>query len=94
MNIKPLQDRVIVKRAETVETTASGIVLAMVATEKPANGEVVAVGEGKVVDGKLQSMSVKVGDQIMFGKYSGQTFELDGQEFITMKEDDIIGILN
>jgi chaperonin GroES len=94
MKIRPLSDRVIVKRMEEDVKTASGIVLASSAVEKPDTGEVVAVGNGKVNnDGKLQAMSVKVGDKVLFGKYSGQTFKLDGQEFLTMREDDIIGIV-
>ncbi|MDD2720718.1 MAG: co-chaperone GroES [Gallionella sp.] len=94
MNIRPLSDRVIVKRMEEDVKTASGIVLPGAAAEKPDTGEVVAVGNGKVnSDGKLQAMSVKAGDKVLFGKYSGQTFKLDGQEYLTMREDDIIGII-
>lgn len=94
MNIRPLSDRVIVKRMEEDVKTASGIVLPGAAAEKPDTGEVMAVGNGKVnSDGKLQAMSVKVGDKVLFGKYSGQTFKLDGQEYLTMREDDIIGII-
>jgi chaperonin GroES len=94
MKIRPLSDRVIVKRMEEDVKTASGIVLPGAAAEKPDTGEVVAVGNGKVNnDGKLQSMSVKVGDKVLFGKYSGQTFKMDGQEYLTMREDDIIGIV-
>ncbi|WP_035383092.1 co-chaperone GroES [Ferriphaselus sp. R-1] len=94
MKIRPLSDRVIVKRMEEDVKTASGIVLASTAVEKPDTGEVVAVGNGKVGDdGKLRVMSVKVGDKVLFGKYSGQTFKLDGQEFLTMREDDIIGVV-
>ena len=94
MKIRPLSDRVIVKRVEEDLKTASGIVLASTAVEKPDQGEIVAVGNGKIGDdGKLRAMSVKVGDKVLFGKYSGQTFKLDGQELLTMREDDIIGIV-
>ncbi len=94
MKIRPLSDRVIVKRFEEERKTASGIVIPDAATEKPDQGEVIAVGNGKVGDdGKVRAMSVKVGDKVMFGKYSGQAFKLDGQELLTMREDDIIGIV-
>jgi len=94
MKIRPLSDRVIVKRLEEERRTASGIVIPDAATEKPDQGEVVAVGNGKIGDdGKLRPMSVKVGDRVMFGKYSGQAFKLEGQELLTMREDDIIGIV-
>ncbi len=94
MKIRPLSDRVIVKRVEEDLKTASGIVLASTAVEKPDQGEIVAVGNGKIGDdGKLRAMSVKVGDKVLFGKYSGQAFKLDGQELLTMREDDIIGIV-
>ena len=94
MKIRPLNDRVIVKRMEEERKTASGIVIPDAATEKPDQGEVVAVGKGKVGDdGKLQAMSVKVGDRILFGKYSGQAFKMDGVELLQMREDDIIGVI-
>jgi chaperonin GroES len=94
MNIRPLSDRVIVKRMEEDVKTASGIVLPGAAAEKPDTGEVMAVGNGKVGDdGKVRAMSVKVGDRVLFGKYSGQTFKMDGQEYLTMREDDIIGVI-
>lgn len=94
MKIRPLSDRVIVKRMEEDVKTASGIVLPGAAAEKPDTGEIVAVGNGKVGDdGKLRAMSVKVGDKVLFGKYSGQTFKMDGQEYLTMREDDIIGVV-
>jgi chaperonin GroES len=89
-----LQDRVIVRRMEEERKTASGIYIPDVATEKPDQGEIIAVGNGKVGDdGKLRAMSVKVGDKVMFGKYAGQTFKMDGQEYMTMREDDIIGVV-
>lgn len=94
MKIRPLHDRVIVKRMEEERKTASGIFIPDVATEKPDQGEIVAVGNGKMSDdGKLQAMNVKVGDRVLFGKYSGQAFKMDGQELLTMREDDIIGIV-
>jgi chaperonin GroES len=94
MKVRPLQDRVIVRRMEEERKTASGIVIPDAATEKPDQGEIIAVGKGKVADdGKLIPMSVKVGDKVLFGKYAGQTFKMDGQEFMTMREDDIIGVV-
>jgi chaperonin GroES len=94
MKIRPLSDRVIVKRLEAETKTASGIIIPDAATEKPDQGEIVAVGNGKMgEDGKLQPMNVKVGDRVLFGKYSGQVFKIDGQELLTMREDDIIGVV-
>ncbi|MBI1174187.1 MAG: co-chaperone GroES [Sideroxydans sp.] len=94
MKIRPLHDRVIVKRLEEERKTASGIVIPDSATEKPDQGEIVAVGNGKIGDdGKLRPMSVKVGDKVLFGKYSGQAFKMDGAELLQMREDDIIGVI-
>ncbi|MDD2775853.1 MAG: co-chaperone GroES [Gallionella sp.] len=94
MKIRPLHDRVIVKRMEEERRTASGIFIPDAAAEKPDQGEIVAVGNGKVGDdGKVRPMDVKVGDRILFGKYAGQTFKMDGQELLTMREDDIIGVV-
>lgn len=94
MKVRPLQDRVIVRRMEEERKTASGIVIPDAATEKPDQGEIIAVGNGKVGDdGKLIPMSVKVGDKVLFGKYAGQTFKMDGQELMTMREEDIIGVI-
>ena len=94
MKVRPLQDRVIVRRMEEERKTASGIVIPDAATEKPDQGEIIAVGNGKVGDdGTLRAMSVKVGDKVLFGKYAGQTFKMDGQEYMTMREDDIIGVV-
>jgi chaperonin GroES len=94
MKIRPLHDRVIVKRQEEERKTASGIVIPDAATEKPDLGEVVAVGNGKIGDdGKVRPMNVKVGDKVLFGKYSGQAFKMDGVEYLQMREDDIIGIV-
>jgi chaperonin GroES len=94
MKIRPLSDRVIVKRLEAETKTASGIIIPDAATEKPDQGEIVAIGNGKVGDdGKLLPMNVKVGDRVLFGKYSGQAFKIDGVELLTMREDDIIGVV-
>ena len=94
MKIRPLHDRVIVKRMEEERKTASGIVIPDTATEKPDQGEVVAVGPGKRDDsGKLIEMSLKIGDRVLFGKYAGQTVKMDGQELLVMREEDIMGIL-
>ncbi len=94
MKIRPLHDRVIVKRQEEERKTASGIVIPDAATEKPDLGEIVAVGNGKIgEDGKVRPMNVKVGDKVLFGKYAGQAFKMDGVEYMTMREDDIIGIV-
>jgi chaperonin GroES len=94
MKIRPLHDRVIVKRMEEERKTASGIVIPDAAAEKPDQGEIIAVGNGKIGDdGKVRPMNVKVGDRILFGKYSGQAFKMDGQELLTMREDDIIGVV-
>jgi len=94
MNIQPLHDRVILKRLEEERRTAGGIVIPDTAAEKPQTGEVVAVGPGKTDDsGKLLAMGVKIGDKVLFGKYSGQEFKIDGQDLLHMREDDIIGIV-
>lgn len=94
MNIRPLHDRVIVKRLESERTTASGIVIPDAAAEKPDQGEVLAVGAGKRDDsGKLIEMDVKVGQKVLFGKYAGQTIKVDGQELLVMREEDIMAII-
>ena len=94
MNIRPLHDRVIVKRVEAERTTASGIVIPDSAGEKPDQGEVLAVGPGKRDDnGKQVALDVKVGDRVLFGKYAGQAVKVDGQEVLVMREEDIMGIL-
>ena len=94
MKIRPLHDRVIVKRLEEERKTASGIVIPDTAAEKPSQGEVVYVGPGKLDDnGKIVAMGVKTGDKILFGKYSGTEFKLDGNDYLHMREDDIIGIV-
>jgi len=94
MNIRPLHDRVIVKRVAEETTTASGIVLPGSATEKPSEGEVLAVGNGKQLDsGDVRALEVKVGDKVLFGKYSGSEVKVDGEELIVMREEDIMGVL-
>ena len=94
MKIRPLHDRVVVKRLEAEEKTASGIVLPGSATEKPDMGEVLSVGNGKVLDnGDVRALQVKVGDKVIFGKYSGQAVKVDGNELLVMREDDIMGVV-
>ena len=94
MKIRPLHDRVIVKRVEAERTTASGIVIPDSAGEKPDQGEVLAVGPGKRDDsGKQNAPDVTVGDRVLFGKYAGQTVKVDGQEVLVMREEDIMGVL-
>ena len=94
MNIRPLHDRVIVKRVEAERTTASGIVIPDSAGEKPDQGEILAVGPGKRDDnGKQIALDVKVGDRVLFGKYAGQAVKVDGQEVMVMREEDIMGVL-
>jgi chaperonin GroES len=94
MKIRPLQDRVIVKRVEEEEKTKGGIIIPDSAKEKPAEGKVIAVGKGKVgEDGKLQPLDVKVGDRILFSKYAGTEVKVDGEENLIMREDDILGVI-
>ena len=94
MNIRPLHDRVIVKRVEEETTTAGGIVLPGSAAEKPSQGIVLAVGSGKALDnGTVRALEVKVGDKVLFGKYSGNEVKVDGEDLIVMREEDIMGIL-
>jgi chaperonin GroES len=94
MKIRPLHDRVIVKRLEEERKTASGIVIPDAAAEKPDQGEVIAVGNGKIQDdGKVRPMALKVGDRLLFGKYSGQAGKVDGDELLVMREEDIMGIV-
>ena len=92
--IRPLQDRLIVKRIDSTEKTASGLYIPDTAQEKPQQGKVVAVGKGKVTeDGTVRPLDVKVGDTIVFGKYSGQEIKVDGEELLIMKEDDVYGVV-
>ncbi len=95
MKIRPLQDRIIVKRLESADKkTPGGIIIPDTAKEKPQEGEVIAVGPGKVADdGKLKAMNVKVGDKVLFGKYSGNEVKMEDQDYLIMREDDILGVL-
>ena len=95
MKIRPLYDRIVVKRIEEQETVRGGIIIPDSAKEKPQEGEVVAVGNGKrLEDGKLVPLDVKVGDRILFGKYSGSDIKLDGDEYMIMREDEVLGVLD
>ena len=95
MNIRPLHDRVIVKRLDEEKKTASGIVIPDSAAEKPDQGEVKAVGQGQRTDeGELMPLEVKVGDRVLFGKYSGQTVRVKGDELLVMREEDIMGVVD
>ena len=94
MAIRPLHDRVVIKRLEAEEKTASGIVLPGAAAEKPDMGEVISVGNGKILEnGERRLLEVKKGDKVLFGKYSGQTVKVDGEELLLMREEDIMGIV-
>ncbi len=93
-NIKPLHDRVVIKRMEEEKLSAGGIVIPDSATEKPIKGEVIAVGTGKMLEnGQVRAPQVKVGDKVLFGKYSGTEVKLDGQELLVVKEDDLFAVL-
>ena len=95
MNIRPLYDRIVVKRIEEQETTRNGIIIPDSAKEKPQEGEVIAIGHGKrLEDGKLASLDVKAGDRVLFGTYSGSETKFDGTEYIIMREDDVLGVLD
>jgi len=94
MKIRPLHDRVVVKRVEEERKSAGGIVIPDNVAEKPDQGEVIAVGNGKILeDGKVRPLDVKIGDRILFGKYSGSTVKMEGDEYLVMREDDIMGIV-
>jgi chaperonin GroES len=94
MKIRPLHDRVIVKRLEEERTSPGGIVIPDTATEKPIQGKVIAVGKGKILeDGKVRPLDVKVGDKILFGKYSGTEVKVDGDEYLVMREEDVMAIV-
>ncbi|MCB1787196.1 MAG: co-chaperone GroES [Chromatiaceae bacterium] len=94
MNIRPLHDRVVVRRKEEETTTPGGIVLPGSATEKPVQGEVVAAGKGKILEnGDIRPLDVKVGDKVLFGKYSGTEVKLNGDEVLVMREEDIMGVI-
>ncbi|WP_432823667.1 co-chaperone GroES [Trichloromonas sp.] len=94
MNIRPLQDRIIVKRIEEETKTAGGLIIPDSAKEKPMMGMVIAAGNGKKTDdGKVLALDVKVGDKVLFGKYAGTEIKVDGQEYLMMREDDILGVV-
>ena len=94
MGIRPLQDRVIVKRLKEEEKTKGGIIIPDSAKEKPVEGKVIAVGNGKVTDkGDVRKLDVKVGDRVLFGKYSGTEVKIDGEEHLILREDDILGVV-
>ncbi|WPL19914.1 co-chaperonin GroES [Thiorhodovibrio winogradskyi] len=94
MNIRPLHDRVVIRRMEEERTTAGGIVIPDSAAEKPIRGEVMAVGNGKIMDnGDTRALDVKVGDKVLFGKYSGTEVKVDGEDLLVMREEDIMGVI-
>ncbi|MGF1642647.1 MAG: co-chaperone GroES [Thiotrichales bacterium] len=94
MKIRPLHDRVVIKRLEEERMSAGGIVIPDTATEKPDRGEVVAVGHGKILDnGDVRALDLKVGNKVLFGKYAGSTVKIDGQEYLVMREDDVIAVI-
>jgi len=94
MQIRPLYDRIIVKRVEQQKQTASGIVIPDTAGEKPEQGEVIAVGSGRLLqDGSVRPLQVKPGEKILFGKYAGQTVKLDDQELLVLREEDVLGVI-
>ncbi|MDL2268502.1 co-chaperone GroES [Desulfosarcina sp. OttesenSCG-928-A07] len=94
MKLRPLQDRILVQRVEEEAKTKGGIIIPDTAKEKPAEGKVVAVGNGKLgEDGKRIALEIKVGDRILFGKYSGTEVKIDGEEYLIMREDDVLGII-
>jgi chaperonin GroES len=94
MKIRPLHDRVVVRRKEEEETTAGGILLPGSAKEKPSQGEVVAVGNGRVLDnGEVRALDLKVGDTVVFGQYAGNTVKIDGEELLIMAESDVFGVI-
>jgi chaperonin GroES len=94
MKVRPLQDRVIVQRIDGEEKTKGGIIIPDTAKEKPAEGKIIAAGKGKVSDeGKLMPLSVKKGDRVLFGKYSGTEIKVEGEDYLIMREDDLLGVI-
>jgi chaperonin GroES len=94
MKLRPLQDRIVVKRVAEETTTKGGIIIPDTAKEKPAEGKVISVGNGKVADdGKRIALEIKTGDRILFGKYSGTEVKIEGEEFLIMREDDVLGVI-
>ncbi len=95
LNVRPLHDRILVRRMNEEEITTGGIIIPDSAKEKPQRGEVVATGKGRITeDGKTLPLEVKSGDSILFGKYSGTELKLEGEEFVMMREEDVLGVLN
>lgn len=93
MNIRPLHDRIVVRRTEEESKTAGGILLPGSAQEKPSQGEVLAVGNGQITDNGVRALDVKVGDKVLFGQYAGSAVKVDGEELLMMKEADVLGVL-
>lgn len=95
MQVRPLHDRVLVKRLNEEEKSKGGIIIPDTAKEKPAQGEIIAVGSGRIgEDGKVRALDVKKGDKVLFGKYAGTEIKIDGDEFLMMREEDILGVIN
>ena len=94
MNLQPLEDRIVVRPSESEETTASGLVIPDTAKEKPQQGEIVAVGPGRFDEGKRVPMDVKVGDKVLYGKYSGTEVTLDGDQYLILRESDVLAVIN
>ena len=93
MAIRPLHDRIVVRRSEEEQKTAGGLLLAGSAQEKPSQGEVIAVGNGQITDNGVRALDVKVGDKVLFGQYAGSTVKVDGEELLIMKESDVLGVI-
>lgn len=94
MNIRPLHDRVIIKRLEEERTSPGGIVIPDTAAEKPVRGEVVAIGKGKILEsGDVRALDLKVGDKVLYGKYSGTEVKIDGEEYLVMREEDVMAVI-
>lgn len=93
MAIRPLHDRIVVRRSEEEQKTAGGLLLAGNAQEKPQQGEVIAVGNGQITENGVRALDIKVGDKVLFGQYAGQTVKVDGEELLIMKESDVLGVL-
>ncbi|HUI41996.1 MAG TPA: co-chaperone GroES [Terriglobia bacterium] len=93
MNVRPLHDRIVIKRIEEKETVKGGIIIPDSAKEKPQEGEVIAVGKGKREKGELIALDVKAGDRILFGKYSGTEIKIDGEEYLIIREDEVLGVI-
>ena len=94
MKIRPLHDRVVVRRMEEETTSAGGIIIPDSATEKPAQGEIIAVGNGQITDNGVRALDVKVGDKVMFGQYAGTEIKVDGEELLVMREEDIVAVID